>query len=65
MMSQKQPENVKYLNYLGHLITDGDAKYTREVKCGIAMAKASFSKKQALVTSKLELHVRKKPVKLS
>ena len=42
---------------------DDDAKCRREMKCGIAMTKSSFNKKQALVTSKLQLHVRKKPVK--
>jgi hypothetical protein len=44
------------------MITEG-ARCAGEIKCGFAMAKAAFSRKQALLTSKLELHVRKKPVK--
>jgi hypothetical protein len=39
-----------------------DARCTREIKSRIAMAKAAFNKK-ALFTSKLDLNLRKKPVK--
>jgi hypothetical protein len=39
--AQYQPENVKYFNYLGSMITDN------VITSRIAMAKASF-KKQAL-----------------
>ena len=46
---------------MGSLITN-DASYTREIKSRIAMAKATFNKKKALVTSKLEVHLRKKLV---
>ena len=53
---------MKYLNNLCSLVTD-DAKYTCEIKRGIVMAKAAINKKLAVFTRKLELHVRKKPVK--
>jgi hypothetical protein len=39
-----------------------NARYAREIKSRIAMAKAAFDKK-ALFTRKLELCLRKKPVK--
>jgi hypothetical protein len=45
MISQKEPENVKYLNYLGRMVT-GDARWTRGIKCSIAMAKAAGSSHQ-------------------
>ena len=54
--------NMEYLNYLVRTVTD-NAKCTRGITRGIAMAKAAFNVKQARLTSKLELHVRKKPVK--
>jgi hypothetical protein len=66
---QKQMENVAYLNYMSSMITN-DARCTREIKSRIAMAKAAVSKKKkkkkkktALVTSQLDLNLRKKPVK--
>jgi len=37
-----------------------DARCTREIKFGIAIAKAAFSKKKALFTSILHLNLRKK-----
>jgi hypothetical protein len=40
-----------------------DGKGTCEIKCRIAMAKAAFNKKRALFTGKLDLELRKKPVK--
>ena len=43
------------------MITD-DARCRREIKCGIDIAKAAF-KNKAPLTSKLELNLRKKPVK--
>jgi hypothetical protein len=43
------------------LIKDG--RCTCEIKSRIAMAKAAFNKKRALVTGKVELGVRKKLVK--
>jgi hypothetical protein len=53
---------VEYFNYLGSIITN-DARFTREIKSRIAMAKAAFNKKKNLFTSKLDLNVRKKVVK--
>jgi hypothetical protein len=36
---------VEYFNYLGIMITN-DAKFTHEMKYGIAMAQAAFRKKK-------------------
>jgi hypothetical protein len=36
---------------------------SREIKCGISMAKAAFNKKKTLFTSILDLYLRKKLVK--
>jgi hypothetical protein len=62
MIGQKQPQNVEYFNYLDSIITNG-ARFTREIKSKISMAKAVFNKKKTLFTSKLELNLRKKLVK--
>jgi hypothetical protein len=62
MIDQKQPENVEYFNYLGSMITN-DARCTHGIKSRIAMAKAAFSKKKPLFTSRLDLNLRKKLVK--
>ncbi|PNF39172.1 hypothetical protein B7P43_G01317 [Cryptotermes secundus] len=61
-IDQKQLENVKCFKYLGSLLTD-DGRCTCESKSRIAMAKAAFSKKKNLFTSKLNLNLRKKLVK--
>ncbi|PNF31014.1 hypothetical protein B7P43_G01180 [Cryptotermes secundus] len=61
-IDQKQVENVKCFKYLGSLLTD-DGRCTCEIKSRIAMAKAAFSKKKNLFTSKLDLNLRKKLVK--
>ncbi|PNF29271.1 hypothetical protein B7P43_G08948 [Cryptotermes secundus] len=61
-INQKQLENVKCFKYLGSLLTD-DGRCTCEIKSRIAVAKAAFSKKKNLFTSKLDLNLRKKPVK--
>jgi len=58
---EKLPENVEYFSCSGSILTD-DARYTREIKSGIAMEKAAFNKK-ALFTSKLDCNLRKKHVK--
>jgi hypothetical protein len=55
MINEKQLENVEYFNYLGSMITN-DARYTLEIKCRIAMAKAAFNKKKTLFTSKMDLN---------
>ena len=62
MIDQKQLENVKCLKYLGSLLTN-DGRCTHEIKSRIAKAKAAFSKKQILFTSKLDLNLRKKLIK--
>jgi hypothetical protein len=61
-IDQKQLENVEYFNYLASMITH-DSRCTSETKSRIAMAKAAFSKKKTLFTSKLELNLRKELVK--
>ncbi|PNF17874.1 hypothetical protein B7P43_G02249 [Cryptotermes secundus] len=61
-LNQKQLENVKCFKYLGSLLTYA-GKCTSEIKSRIAMAKAAFSKKKNLFTSKLDLNLRKKLVK--
>ena len=43
MVVQKQKQNVEHFNYFGSMITN-DARWTREVKSSIAMAKAAFKK---------------------
>jgi hypothetical protein len=53
---------VEYFNYLDSMITN-DARYTREIKSRIAMAKAEFNKKKTIFISKLDLNLRKKLVK--
>jgi hypothetical protein len=55
MIDQKQLENLEYFSYLGSMITN-DARCTREIKSGIAMAKAVFNKKKTLFISKLDLN---------
>jgi hypothetical protein len=62
MIDQKQLENVEYFNYLGSMITNY-ARCTRKIKSRIAMAKAEFNNKKTLLTSKLDLNLRKKLVK--
>ena len=53
MIDQKQLENVECFKYLGSMLTN-DGRCTREIKSRIAMAKAAFSKKETLFTSKFE-----------
>jgi hypothetical protein len=43
MTDQKQSENVEYFNYLGSIIANS-ARYTREIKSTLIMAKAKFNK---------------------
>jgi len=62
IIDQKQLENVEYFKYLGSILTN-DGRCTCEIKCRIAMAKASFNKKRTLFTSTLDLELRKKLVK--
>jgi hypothetical protein len=62
MIDQKQLENVKSFKYLGSILTS-NGRYTCEIKCRIAMAKAAFNKKRTLFTCTLDLELRKKLVK--
>jgi hypothetical protein len=62
MIDQKQLENVKSFKYLDSILTNGE-RYTCEIKCRIAMAKAAFNKKRALFAGTLDLELRKKLVK--
>jgi hypothetical protein len=62
MINQKQLNNVEYFKYLGSILTN-DGRCTCEIKCRIAMAKATFNKKRALFTSTLELELMKNLVK--
>ena len=58
----KKREYCKIVKYLGSILTN-DGRCTCEIKSRIAMAKAAFNKKKTLFTSKLDLNLRKKPVK--
>jgi hypothetical protein len=62
MIDQKQTENRESFKYLGSILTN-DGRSTCEIKCKIAMAKATFNKKRTLLTSTLDLELRKKLVK--
>jgi hypothetical protein len=54
MIDQKRLQNVEYLNCLCSMTTH-DARFTREMKSRIAMAKAAFNKKKTLFTIKVDL----------
>jgi hypothetical protein len=62
VVDQKQLENMKSFKYWGSILTN-DGRCTCEIKCKIAMAKAAFNKKRVLLTSTLDLKLRKKLVK--
>jgi hypothetical protein len=62
MIDQIQLENVESFKYLGSILRNNE-KYTCEIKCRIAMAKAAFNKKRTLFTSALDFELRKKLVK--
>jgi len=53
---------VECFKYLGSMLTN-DGRCTREIKSRIALAKAAFSKKKTLFTSKFDLNLRKKLIK--
>jgi hypothetical protein len=44
LTDQKQPDNVEYTKYSGNIITK-DARCTRKIKSGKAMAKAALKQK--------------------
>jgi len=48
VIDQKLLENVESFKYLGSILTN-DARYTCEIKPRIAMAKAAYNKKRALL----------------
>ena len=62
VIDQKQLENEESFKYLGSILTN-DGRYTCEIKCRIAVAKAAFNKKRALFTNTLDLELRKKLMK--
>ena len=62
VIDQKQLENVKHFNYLGSMIAN-ETRCVRETKSRNAMEKAELNRKKALLTSKRDLHLRKKLVK--
>jgi hypothetical protein len=62
MIDQKQLGNVESFKSLGSILTH-DGRCTCEIKCRIVMAKDAFNKMRALFTNKLDLELRKKPVK--
>jgi hypothetical protein len=55
-------ENVEYFSYLGSMILNNTRRMW-EIKCRTAMAKAAFNRKKTFFRSKLNLNLRKKPVK--
>jgi hypothetical protein len=61
-IDQKQLENMEPFKYFGSILTN-DRRCTCEIKCRIAMAKATFNKTRNLFTSTLDLELRKKLVK--
>jgi len=56
VIDQKKLKNVEYCKYLDNMITN-DARCTRGIKSRIITAKAAFSKKQNLFTSKLDSYL--------
>ena len=62
IIDPKQLENVESFKYLGSILTN-DERCICQIKCRIAMAKATFNKKRTLFTSTLDLELRKKLVK--
>ena len=59
MIDKQNPENMEYFDCLDSMATN-DARYTREIKFRIAMAKAAFNKKKNLFTSTADLNLREK-----
>ena len=53
---------VEYFNCLDSMVTN-DARWTREIKSRIAMAKAEFSRKRISLTCELDVDLRKNLVK--
>jgi hypothetical protein len=64
MIDQKQLENEESFKCLGSMLRN-DGRCMCEIKSRIAMAKAAFNMKRALLTRTLDLKLRKKLVKYS
>jgi hypothetical protein len=62
MIDQRQLDSVESFKYLGSILTN-DGRCTWEIKYIFDMAKAAFNKTRALLTSTLDLELRKKLVK--
>jgi hypothetical protein len=63
MVDQKRLENLESFKYLVSMLTN-DVRCTCEIKSKIAMAEGAVNKKRALLTSKVDLELRKKLVKM-
>jgi hypothetical protein len=61
LLYPKELENVEHFTYLDNKITNA-ARGTHEIKSRLALAKAAFSKKKTLFTSKMDLNLRRKLV---
>jgi hypothetical protein len=64
VIGQIQPDYVEYFNYLGRTLTS-NARFARtdEIISRVSMPSITFNNKKAVFTSKVHLHLRKKPVK--
>ena len=60
--SNRKLKEVDHFKYLGSLLT-GDGYCTREIKMKIVIAKEAFNRKISLLTSKLNIQLRKKLVR--
>ena len=60
-LDKSKQENVKYFSYLSNSLAY-DARWTREIKSRIAMAKAAFNSKKSF-TSEFDSTLKKKLVK--
>jgi len=63
IIDQNLLENVESFKYLSSILTN-DGRCTCEIKCRTAIAKTAFNREKALITSTLDLELRKKLVKL-
>jgi Reverse transcriptase (RNA-dependent DNA polymerase). len=62
MVDQKQLDSVDYFSYLDSMITNNE-RCKHEVQSRIATSKATFNKKKVHLFRKLDLNLKKKPVK--
>jgi hypothetical protein len=54
MIDHKQLENLEYFNYVGSVITN-NIRCTAEINYRISFSRATFNKKRALFTCKLDV----------